>query len=137
MKHTLLTALLLAPLAALHAAGAEPQPRTGLRAVPFNQVRVDDAFWSPRLETLQKVTIPGLLDLAETQGKIDNFAIVAGRKPGKIWLDAYRADGKEHDTRNKDQLGKYQKEQAHENSTDQRAFNRFAAARVTELAPGR
>ncbi len=32
------------------------------------------------------MTIPGLLDLAEKQGKIDNFAIVAGRKPGKITL---------------------------------------------------
>ncbi|MCX5772612.1 MAG: glycoside hydrolase family 127 protein, partial [Candidatus Hydrogenedentes bacterium] len=88
MKHTLtlLTALLLAPLAALPAASAEPPPRAGLRAVPFNQVIVADAFWSPRLEALQKVTIPGLLDLAEKEGKIDNFAIIAGRKPGKISL---------------------------------------------------
>lgn len=84
-KHFIpLAALLLAPLAALPATSAEPRPRAGLREVPFNQVSVDDAFWSPRLEALQTVTLPGLLDLAEKQGRIDNFAIVAGRKTGKI-----------------------------------------------------
>ncbi len=79
-------AVLLASPAALGAACADPRPLARLRAVPFNQVRIDDAFWSPRLDTDQKVTIPDMLDLAETQGKIDNFAIVAGRKAGKIKL---------------------------------------------------
>lgn len=49
-------------------------------AVSFAQFRVDDPFWSPRVRQIQEVTLPDLLDLAETQGKIDNFRIVAGRK---------------------------------------------------------
>ncbi|MEI8376429.1 MAG: beta-L-arabinofuranosidase domain-containing protein [Planctomycetota bacterium] len=81
-----LTVLLLVPLTALGADFTSPQPCAGLRAVPFNRVGIDDAFWSPRLDIVQKVTLPDMLDLAEKQGKIDNFAIVAGRKPGKIKL---------------------------------------------------
>ena len=66
---------------------AEVKPEySKLIAVPFDEVQVEDDFWSPRIETVQKVTIPDLLNLAESQGKIDNFAIVAGLKEGKLRL---------------------------------------------------
>lgn len=61
--------------------GSQPAGVHGrLQAVPFEKVRVDDPFWSPRIETIQDVTIPDLLAIAEEQGKIDNVRLVAGRK---------------------------------------------------------
>jgi len=70
---------LVAPLA-LGLAG-EPPPHYGvLRPVHFASVRIQDVFWTPRIETIQKVTVPDLFDLLESQGKIDNLRIIAGRK---------------------------------------------------------
>jgi len=61
--------------------GSRPAGAHGrLQAVPFEKVRVDDPFWSPRIKTIQDVTIPDLLAIAEKQGKIDNVRLVAGRK---------------------------------------------------------
>ena len=55
-----------------------------LKAISFSKVRVDDAFWTPRIQTVQSTTIPDLLEIAERQGKLANFAIVSGKKKGKI-----------------------------------------------------
>jgi len=55
-------------------------PQTGLQEVPFNQVRVDDGFWTPRIKAVQTTTIPDVLQTAEGQGKLDNLRIIAGRK---------------------------------------------------------
>ena len=57
-----------------------------LAPVSFSKVRVDDEFWAPRIRTVQSSTIRHLLEIAEKTGKLDNFAIVAGRKTGKIAL---------------------------------------------------
>ncbi len=66
---------------ALAAAFGAPAPQhSALRAVPFDQVHIADAFWAPRIERVQKVTIPDLLTIAEEQGKLDNLRILAGRK---------------------------------------------------------
>ena len=63
------------------APGSRPTGVHGrLQAVPFDNVRVDDPFWSPRIQTIQDVTIPDLLAIAEEQGKIDNVRLLAGRK---------------------------------------------------------
>lgn len=59
-------------------------PHSRLSAVEFNEVNIDDDFWNERIRTVQEVTIPFLLDMAEEQGKIDNFRIVAGKKSGKL-----------------------------------------------------
>jgi len=53
---------------------------SSLEEVPFDKVRIDDSFWTRRIEKTQKVTIPDLLKIAEEQGKIDNLRIIAGRK---------------------------------------------------------
>jgi hypothetical protein len=50
------------------------------RGIPFSAVRIDDAFWTPRIETIQQVTIPDLMEILEDQGKLDNLRIIAGRK---------------------------------------------------------
>jgi DUF1680 family protein len=52
--------------------------------VDFTQVTVEDAFWKPKLETNRKVTIPYGFKMCETTGRIDNFSIAAGLKPGSF-----------------------------------------------------
>ncbi|RGD82547.1 hypothetical protein DW706_04475 [Bacteroides caccae] len=61
-------------------------PNSALNAVEFNEVKIDDPFWNERIATIQEVTLPLLFQLAEKQGKIDNFRIVSGRKQGKLKL---------------------------------------------------
>lgn len=55
-----------------------------LAAIEFNDVKIEDDFWNERIQVVQEVTIPFLLDFAEKQGKIDNFRIIAGIKQGKL-----------------------------------------------------
>ncbi len=49
--------------------------------VPFEQVTIEDSFWSPRLETNRKVSIPHNLDTCESTGRTDNFRHAAGVTP--------------------------------------------------------
>jgi DUF1680 family protein len=53
-----------------------------VKPVSFNRVKVDDAFWMPRLETSRKVTIPYTFEKCEETGRISNFEKAAGRKQG-------------------------------------------------------
>jgi len=55
-----------------------------IRPVPFTQVKVNDAFWQPRLETNRKVTIPFAFGQCEQTGRINNFAVAARIKTGKF-----------------------------------------------------
>jgi len=73
--------------AALIAAGE--QKDYPIRPVPFTQVRVNDAFWLPRLETNRTVTIPFLFQKNEETGRIDNFAIAGGLIQGKYKGERY------------------------------------------------
>ncbi|UZR98478.1 glycoside hydrolase family 127 protein [Chondrinema litorale] len=52
--------------------------------VPFSEVKVQDLFWSPRIETNRKVTIPFDFQKCQETGRLDNFAIAAGLKSGKF-----------------------------------------------------
>ena len=60
----------------------EPEYST-LIEIPFNQVKVHDNFWSPRIRSIQDTTIYDLVKVAEKQGKIENLRILAGRKKGE------------------------------------------------------
>ncbi len=53
-----------------------------VKPVTFNHVQVQDRFWTPRLETNRKVTIPYAFDQCEETGRIGNFEKAAGRKEG-------------------------------------------------------
>ncbi len=53
-----------------------------IRPVPFTEVEVDDAFWTPRLETNRKVTVRHVFAQCEETGRIDNFAKAAGMLEG-------------------------------------------------------
>lgn len=41
--------------------------------VPFTEVKVDDSFWTPRLEASRQVTIPLAFSKCEETGRYDNF----------------------------------------------------------------
>jgi hypothetical protein len=51
--------------------------------VPFNQVHVQDGFWTARLKTNQLVTIPYCFQKCEETGRIRNFEKAAGLRQGK------------------------------------------------------
>ncbi len=53
-----------------------------IKPVPFTQVRINDEFWSSRIETNRRVTIPYAFEQCEETGRIDNFRIAAGIKSG-------------------------------------------------------
>jgi len=54
-----------------------------VKPVTFNNVRVEDDFWTPRLETSRKVTIPYCFDKCEETGRIRNFEKAARLIEGK------------------------------------------------------
>lgn len=59
--------------------------RTGFyqyQAVPFTAVTVDDAFWSPRIETNRTVTIGYDFQKSEETDRLTNFDKAAGRMVG-------------------------------------------------------
>ncbi|MBO7748519.1 glycoside hydrolase family 127 protein [Paenibacillus sp. MWE-103] len=60
------------------------QPVRGWRGVPFSSVRIDDAFWRPRLEVLKNVTIDVCLRKCEETNRIRNFALAGGLAEGRF-----------------------------------------------------
>ena len=50
--------------------------------IPFTQVKINDNFWKPRIETNRKVTIPYDFEKCEETKRIQNFEIAAGMKEG-------------------------------------------------------
>jgi DUF1680 family protein len=72
-------------LLAATAAACEPAapPDYPVQPVPFTQVRFEDAFWAPRLETNRTVTIPHVFRMSTETGRIDNFALAGGLIEGQ------------------------------------------------------
>ena len=54
------------------------------KPVPFTNVKFEDTFWKPRLETNQKVSIPHNYKWCEETGRFDNFAKAAGLMEGEF-----------------------------------------------------
>ncbi len=76
-------ALLLPAVAASPCGGEEPAHRQ-LKAVPFTQVQVRDAFWAPRLQTNREKSLPHNFKWCEETGRFANFAKAAGLMPGEF-----------------------------------------------------
>jgi DUF1680 family protein len=76
-----ITCVLLATVVA--ACEQAQQPDYPVQPVPFTQVRFEDDFWAPRLETNRTVTIPHVFAMSEQTGRIDNFAIAGGLIEGQ------------------------------------------------------
>lgn len=60
---------------------SEAGPR--LQPVPFTDVKVEDGFWAPRIDTNRTSTVEACLAHCEVTGRISNFSKAAGRIPGK------------------------------------------------------
>jgi DUF1680 family protein len=71
MKRLLLSTI---ALAALTCSAQQDYP---IHAVPFTQVQLTDAFWSPRIETNRTVTIPASFARCEETGRVKNFTMAA------------------------------------------------------------
>ena len=67
--------MVLPALPAVAQTSAEPLAK--LQAVPFTQVQIKDAFWSPRREVNRKVSLPHSLDMLEKAGNVRNFELAA------------------------------------------------------------
>ena len=65
------------------AQGTEKQKDYPVKPIPFTKVHINDAFWSLRMETNRKVTIPFAFKKCEETGRIDNFSKAAGMMKGK------------------------------------------------------
>jgi DUF1680 family protein/alpha-L-arabinofuranosidase len=66
-----------------NASGRKMKRDYPIEPVSFTDVKVTDDFWSGRIETNRKVTIPYAFGKCEETGRIDNFAIAGGLKEGK------------------------------------------------------
>lgn len=54
-----------------------------IHAVDFTNVKLNDKFWLPRIETNRTVTIPASFERCESTGRVKNF-IMAGERKGKF-----------------------------------------------------
>lgn len=61
----------------------EPKHRR-LSGVPFTEVKFQDAFWSPRLETNREKSLPHNFEWCEQTGRIANFAKAGKLMEGKF-----------------------------------------------------
>src|SRR5262249_43646014 len=59
------------------------KPAASLTAVPFQAVRIQDEFWTPRIERNRKITLEANLRQCKVTGCIDNFAVAGKLKEGK------------------------------------------------------
>lgn len=71
---------LLVLVAALAAWAQEP--RLKLQAVPARAVTIDGGFWSQRLRTNREKTVPHVIQMCETEGRVRNMLRAAGKLSG-------------------------------------------------------
>jgi DUF1680 family protein len=87
---TLIFVAILLPFAMSTMACAAETAR--LTPVPFQDVHVNDSFWTPRIRTNSTATIEANLHQCEITGRIKNFAIAgkleAGKHQGELYNDS-------------------------------------------------
>lgn len=54
-----------------------------IQGVPFNEVKISDQFWLPKIETNRIITIPASFAKCEETGRVENF-IKAAKKAGEF-----------------------------------------------------
>ncbi|MCK4291694.1 MAG: glycoside hydrolase family 127 protein [Planctomycetes bacterium] len=80
---TTLAIAISATLCTAQAKTVELKRDYNVKPVPLKQVSVSDDFWTPRLETSRKKTIPYCFEKCEETDRISNFEKAAGLKQGK------------------------------------------------------
>ncbi|MBI4607338.1 MAG: glycoside hydrolase family 127 protein [Planctomycetes bacterium] len=83
MKSTQLLLLALAASFVSRVRAVDP-PSRKLRPVPFTEVRLQDSFWAPKIETNRRKTVPHNIRSCEETGRISNFAKAGGKEPGEF-----------------------------------------------------
>ena len=84
MKITIL-AFILGFTAISAFAGSKEQDLQKVRPVPFQNVKISDRFWAPRMKTMSEVTLKACLDKCEYEtGRVRNFERVAGTRDGEF-----------------------------------------------------
>ncbi len=63
-----------------------------VQPIGFTQVEIADDFWSPRLETNRKVTIPYAFKMTEETGRVKNFEIAGDLTEGDSFCTVYPFD---------------------------------------------
>ncbi len=64
---------------------SQEAPKQAMREVPFNNVKLSDNFWAPRIETNRVVSVPHNIKWCETETpRIKNFKIADGLEKGKF-----------------------------------------------------
>src|SRR5262245_27120968 len=79
MKKISIALSFVGPAVAVLAADLQDYP---IRPVPFTDVRVEDSFWSARMETNRVTTVWYDFKKCEETGRIDNFAKAGKLMPG-------------------------------------------------------
>ena len=64
-----------------------------IHPVAFTEVRIEDGFWAPRLETNRIVSVQYAFEQIEQLGVVDNFAVAGGFKEG-----SYQGGRQYHDS---------------------------------------
>ena len=77
MKPRIVLTGLLGSLIAAASGQAASAPLAKLRAIPFTDVTITDAFWLPRQETNRLASIPVNLDNLEKAGNLENLRLAA------------------------------------------------------------
>ncbi|MDQ6903921.1 MAG: glycoside hydrolase family 127 protein, partial [Bacteroidota bacterium] len=54
-----------------------------IQAIPFNEVKLTDNFWLPKLQINRTVTIPASFERCEKTGRVKNF-VMAAERSGKF-----------------------------------------------------
>jgi hypothetical protein len=86
--------LILTPFLLLVSAAAvadEGPKHRLLSAVPFTDVKLDDEFWTPRIETNRTASLPHNIEWCKKTGRIDNFVKSAkheGKFQGLVFNDS-------------------------------------------------
>lgn len=92
ITRTLLLAGALAAGASLLPGASAETALVKLRAVPFNQVQIQDSFWAPRQETNRIASIPVNLAMLEKSGNLRNFELAAAKATngfeGPVFMDS-------------------------------------------------
>ncbi len=55
-----------------------------ISGVSFNEVKISDNFWLPKIETNRTSTIPASFEKCEEMGRLDNFLIAGGKMDGDV-----------------------------------------------------
>jgi len=72
-------------LLGLNACKNQPEkPDYPIHGVPFYEVKINDQFWLPKIETNRTVTIPASFAKCKEMGRMDNFLIAGGKMEGKV-----------------------------------------------------